>query len=131
KIITQNIDDLHERAGSNNIVHLHGEILKMRPANNPEGIVESLHPLNFGDCNGENIQWRPHVVWFGESVPLMNLAIDLVQDADAFVIIGTSLNVYPAAGLMYDVPVACPIFVLDKKIPNIRLSEKILTIEKP
>lgn len=129
-IITQNIDDLHERAGSRNVHHLHGEILKMRSvANNTETfpIDGDIYP---GDLAPDGTQLRPHIVWFGEEVPMIAEVIPLVADADIFAVIGTSLQVYPAAGLLYEVQAHTPIIVLDKKIPAMTRVGRIHQIEK-
>lgn len=102
KIITQNIDDLHERAGSKNVLHLHGEILKARSVNDPNRLYHiGSKSIKWGDLAEDGHQMRPHVVWFGEAVPLMLDAEDIVREADIFIVIGTSLNVYPAANLIY------------------------------
>lgn len=113
-IITQNVDDLHERAGSSQVVHLHGELKKVRSEHN-EKLITTLEgwELKLGDLAQDEAQLRPHIVWFGEAVPLMNLATALVQKADIFIIIGTSLNVYPAAGLVYDAPTHCKKYYID------------------
>jgi len=113
-IITQNVDDLHERAGSSQVVHLHGELKKVRSEHN-EKLITTLEgwELKLGDLAQDGTQLRPHIVWFGEAVPLMNLATALVQKADIFIIIGTSLNVYPAAGLVYDAPTHCKKYYID------------------
>ena len=104
KIITQNVDDLHERAGNHNVLHLHGELMKVRPVNR-ENEIYTLTPENceihLGDKDKNGIQLRPHIVWFGEPVPMIEKAIEWTEEADIFVIIGTSLNVYPAAGLIH------------------------------
>lgn len=101
-IITQNIDDLHERAGSKNILHLHGEILKAQCSVNTEEVIPIKGPhLKLGEYSKAGHQLRPHVVWFGEPVPNMYEAEKIVTDADIFVVVGTSLNVYPAANLLY------------------------------
>src|SRR5689334_11910109 len=94
-IITQNIDDLHERAGSSNVMHLHGEIFKMRSEKTPSLISEIRGDIMMGDCAKDGCQWRPHIVWFEEPVPMIEAAIPVVQSADIFVVIGTSLVVYP------------------------------------
>jgi NAD-dependent deacetylase len=102
KIITQNIDDLHERAGSKDILHLHGEILKARSVNDTEQLYHiGGKKIKIGDMAPDGHQFRPHVVWFGEPVPKMYEAEDIVREADIFIVIGTSLNVYPAANLIY------------------------------
>lgn len=100
QIITQNVDDLHERAGSKNVLHLHGELLKVRSTLNPQDVKEWKTDLNIGDKCSKGAQLRPHIVWFGEDVPLISEAIDICQEADLFAIVGTSMQVYPAAGLV-------------------------------
>ncbi len=115
-VITQNVDDLHERAGSNNVLHLHGELMKIRSITHPE-YVESLTPDNLEtspETRGKNGDpMRPHIVFFQEDVPNMEKAIDLVEEADIFVVIGTSLAVYPAAGLLYYVRQGVPVYYID------------------
>jgi len=114
RIITQNVDDLHERAGSSKIIHLHGELRKARSTVDPSLIYPVDGPfLCEGDLCEKGSQLRPHVVWFGEDVPEMSAAIPVVKEADIFLIIGTSLNVYPAAGLVSYVRPECPVFVID------------------
>lgn len=100
-IVTQNIDDLHERSGSSKVLHLHGEILKARSTNNTEKTYPILSDLRLGDLASDGHQLRPHIVWFGEAVPAMEEAISIVNNCDILIIVGTSLNVYPAAGLAY------------------------------
>ncbi len=100
-IITQNVDDLHERAGSTQIVHLHGELFKVRSTFNEYDIRDWKEDLNLGDTCDNGHQLRPHIVWFGEAVPLMEEAISICQTADILLIVGTSLQVYPAASLMH------------------------------
>ena len=114
RIITQNVDDLHERAGSTKILHLHGELRKSRSTADP-GLVYDIKgwELNEGDLCEKGSQLRPHVVWFGEAVPAIEEAAKIVSTADVFVIIGTSLNVYPAAGLINHVAEKAPIYVID------------------
>ena len=122
-IITQNVDDLHERAGSSNVLHLHGELLKVRSTKNPNYILDWKEDLNFGDFDENNNQLRPHIVWFGEEVPALDEAIKITQTADYFAVIGTSLQVYPAAGLIDYTMRETPIFYIDPKpikIPNLR-----------
>jgi NAD-dependent deacetylase len=114
-IITQNVDDLHERAGSNKVVHLHGELLKARSISNEEFILDWKQDLNLGDLDLEGNQLRPHIVWFGEDVPMIENAIDIVETADVLIIIGTSLQVYPAAGLMNYVNQNVPVYYIDPK----------------
>ena len=117
-IITQNVDDLHERAGSTKVIHLHGELKKARPVNSESNIISWEGDLNLGDLNFEGIQLRPHIVWFGEMVPEMDKAIDLCSKADLFLVIGTSMSVYPAAGLIHYIPANCKVFVIDPSLPN-------------
>ena len=122
-IITQNVDDLHERAGSSNVLHLHGELLKVRSSKNPNYILDWQDDLNFGDLDENKNQLRPHIVWFGEAVPALDQAITITQSADYFAVIGTSLQVYPAAGLIDFTARETPIFYIDPKpikIPNLR-----------
>uniref|UniRef100_UPI0040473A76 SIR2 family NAD-dependent protein deacylase n=1 Tax=Flavobacterium sp. TaxID=239 RepID=UPI0040473A76 len=114
-IITQNVDDLHERAGSNKVIHLHGELLKVRSLNNENFVLDWKHNLNLGDFDLDGNQLRPHIVWFGEDVPMIENAIDIVETADILIIIGTSLQVYPAAGLMNYVENHVPVFYIDPK----------------
>ena len=122
-IITQNVDDLHERAGSTNVLHLHGELLKVRSVRNLNHILDWQDDLNFGDLDDENNQLRPHIVWFGEEVPALDQAIQITETADYFAVIGTSLQVYPAAGLIDFTSRETPLFYIDPKpikIPNLR-----------
>ena len=117
-IITQNVDDLHERSGSQNVVHLHGELRKARPINNSENIIDWEDDLNLGDTDQFGSQLRPHIVWFGEMVPEMEKAEKIVSKADLLLVIGTSLQVYPAAGLIHNTPENCEIFVIDPHLEN-------------
>jgi NAD-dependent deacetylase len=119
-IVTQNVDDLHERAGSNNVLHLHGELFKVRPTNNPEKIIDWKEDLIIGDVDENGIQLRPHVVWFGEAVPKMLDAVQIVENADILIVIGTSLQVYPAASLIDYTKPEVKIYLID---PNPGLSE--------
>ena len=114
-IITQNVDDLHERAGSNKVIHLHGELLKVRSISNEDFVIDWKQDLNLGDYDLEGNQLRPHIVWFGEDVPMIEHAIDVVETADILIIIGTSLQVYPAAGLMNYVNQNVPVYYIDPK----------------
>ena len=118
QIITQNVDDLHERAGSTKIVHLHGELKKARPVDSDINIIPWEKDLNLGDLNSEGIQLRPHIVWFGEMVTEMEKASDICSNADVFLVIGTSMSVYPAAGLIDYIPKNCEVFVIDPNLPN-------------
>ncbi len=129
-IITQNIDDLHERAGSSRVTHLHGEILKMRSVNNDDRIFHVDGEIKMGDLAEDGGQLRPHIVWFEEPVPMMDDAIRIVRQADIFLIVGTSLVVYPAAGLVHYAPPGIPIYIVDKKIPYIQSGHRITAIEK-
>jgi NAD-dependent deacetylase len=115
QIITQNVDDLHERAGSKNVMHLHGELLKVRSITDSDEILPWTTDLNLGDLDKNGVQLRPHIVWFGEDVPMIEFAIDIVETADILVIIGTSLQVYPAAGLMNYVDQNIPVYYIDPK----------------
>lgn len=117
-IITQNVDDLHERAGSTKVIHLHGELLKVRSTFNDSDIQEWTKDLRLGDSCKAGHQLRPHIVWFGEPVPLIEKAMSICETADILIIIGTSMQVYPAAGLMHYVPENIPIYFIDPK-PNI------------
>ncbi len=115
-IITQNVDDLHERGGSTNIVHLHGELTKVRSIKYPEFVYNiGYKDINIGDFCENGEQLRPHIVWFGEAVPLMEEVSKIVEQADYLLIIGTSLQVYPAAGLIHYAPGHCLIYLIDPK----------------
>jgi NAD-dependent deacetylase len=114
-IITQNIDNLHEKAGSSNVLHLHGELLKVRSTVNRNYILDWETDLNFGDFDDKGNQLRPHIVWFGEEVPALEEAVLLVEKADILIIIGTSLQVYPAAGLMNFAKPSIPVYYVDPK----------------
>ncbi len=121
-IITQNVDDLHERAGSNKIVHLHGELLKVKSTRNEKFIQDWTSDLNLGDLCPGGFQLRPHIVWFGEEVPELYNAVRITQNADILVIIGTSMQVYPAASLIDYVRPETQIYFIDPK-PAIKSSE--------
>lgn len=112
-IITQNVDDLHERAGSKNVIHLHGELRKVRSSSDSSLIYHWEEDLLIGDLCEKKSQLRPHIVWFGEAVPMIHKAIELVKKADILVIIGTSMQVYPAAGLIDFVQDKVPIYFID------------------
>lgn len=122
RIITQNIDDLHERAGSKNILHLHGEILKARSVVNPETLYNlGTKSIKLGDLAPDGHQLRPHVVWFGEAVPKMYEAEDIAREAEIFIVIGTSLNVYPAANLIYASPIKTDKYIVDlNELTNVK-----------
>ena len=117
-IITQNIDNLHEQAGSKKVLHLHGELMKARSTGD-ESLIYDIDPLHcdirVGDLCGKGFQLRPHIVWFGEAVPMIQEAEEITRRADIFVIIGTSMNVYPAAGLLNDVRRNIPVYLIDPK----------------
>lgn len=130
-IITQNVDDLHERAGSSKVLHLHGELLKVRSTKDKNLILDWTEDLFTGDFDENGYQLRPHIVWFGEEVPALEEAIDITENADYFAVIGTSLQVYPAAGLISYTPSTTTVLYIDPKpisIPNIR--NKVETIAK-
>lgn len=130
QIITQNIDDLHERAGSKNVLHLHGEIFKMRSEQSDDIIYPILGDINIGDKAPDGFQLRPHIVWFEEPVPMMEEALILANWADVFIVIGTSLVVYPAASILNYLPPFMPVIVVDKKVPKVNRQE-VTYIEKP
>lgn len=121
-IITQNIDDLHERAGSKNILHLHGELKKVRSVVDENDIIElEGWELKERDLDKYGKPLRPHIVWFGEAVPMFEKAIEISEKADIMIVIGTSLQVYPAAGLINYAPKDCKIYLIDPKEPNMNL----------
>ncbi len=130
-VITQNVDDLHERAGSSNVLHLHGELRKVRSTVDPD-LIYTLDgwELKMGDKCEKGSQLRPHIVWFGEAVPAMYDAIPIVENADIFVVIGTSLAVYPAAGLVHYTKPRTPIFVIDPDRPGTGLKNAVYIDEK-
>lgn len=135
-VVTQNVDNLHERAGSSRIIHLHGELTKVcssRDPNNPHYIKE-LTPEEFevkmDDRAGDGSQLRPFIVWFGEAVPQIERAIEAVEKADVFVIIGTSMNVYPAAGLLNYVPHGAEVYLIDPKPVDVHTSRPVRVIQK-
>ncbi|MBS1741477.1 MAG: NAD-dependent deacylase [Bacteroidetes bacterium] len=129
-IVTQNIDDLHERAGSTNVCHLHGEIFKMRSAINDELISEIRDDIQLGQLAPDGAQLRPHIVWFEEPVPMIETAAHIMMQADLFVLVGTSLQVYPAAGLIDYVPEFAVKYIIDKKIPPVHRYNNLVLIEK-
>jgi len=130
-IITQNIDDLHERAGSTQIIHLHGEIFKMRSEKKESPVYDIKDDIKWGDTAEDGAQLRPHIVWFEEPVPMIEKAIPVVHSADIFVVVGTSLVVYPAAGLVNYAHPGAPKFIVDKKVPYTSSVLNLTTIEKP
>ena len=130
-IVTQNIDDLHERAGSSRIIHLHGQIFQMRSVKDDNKIFEIRGDINVGDLAEDGGQLRPNIVWFEEAVPMMESAVRLMDDCDYFVVVGTSLQVYPAASLIQYAPPFLPKFIIDKKIPEMQKTATLTLIEKP
>ena len=130
-IVTQNIDDLHERGGSTKILHLHGEIFKMRSVDDKNRIYDIRADINLGDLAEDGGQLRPDIVWFEEPVPLIEKAIALLNDCDYFVVIGTSLQVYPAASMLHYAPPFLPKFIIDKKIPVTNNYPNLQLIEMP
>ena len=119
QVITQNVDNLHERAGSKNVMHLHGELTKARSSKDENLISEiGYNDINWGDKAADGSQLRPHIVWFGEAVPMITPATQLVLTADVFVVIGTSLNVYPAAGLVNYISERVPVYLIDPNEVN-------------
>ncbi|MDN3724234.1 NAD-dependent deacylase [Aequorivita sp. SDUM287046] len=123
-IITQNVDDLHERAGSTKVIHLHGELLKARSSKDENLIMEWKKDLNVGDCCENNHQLRPHIVWFGEMVPMIEVAAEVVANANVIIIVGTSMQVYPAAGLVQYAQEDAKIYFIDPK-PSISETKRI------
>lgn len=130
-IITQNIDDLHERAGSTQVMHLHGEILKKRSEKDASTYYPEVADMQLGEKAPDGSFFRPHVVWFEEPVPMIEEAIPIMYNADIFMLIGTSLAVYPAAGLVDYVPDRVPKYVVDKKIPTVNRYANVVKIEMP
>ena len=126
-IITQNVDDLHERAGSTNVIHLHGELLKVRSTYDAHDIKTWKTDLVLGDRCEKGHQLRPHIVWFGEDVPMIEKAVAICKTADILIIIGTSMQVYPAASLMHDVPEHTPTYFIDPK-PSVDSSKNLTVI---
>ena len=129
-IITQNVDDLHERAGSTNVIHLHGELLKVRSTYDNSDIQTWKTDLLLRDTCKKGYQLRPHIVWFGEAVPMIEKAIDICMTADVLVIIGTSMQVYPAASLIHYTPKGIPIYFIDPK-PAISSKHNLTVISEP
>ncbi len=126
-VVTQNVDDLHERAGSSNVIHLHGELLKVRSTYDTNDIQDWKTDLVLGDKCKKGDQLRPHIVWFGEDVPMIEIAVKICETADILIIIGTSMQVYPAAGLMNYVPKHTPMYFIDPK-PSIDCKENLTVI---
>ena len=130
-IITQNIDNLHERGGSTNVLHLHGEIFKMHSEINHRLLYDITGDINWGDKAEDGGQLRPAIVWFEEPVPMIEIAASVASAADIFVVIGTSLAVYPAAGLLHYAPRNIPKFIVDRSVPSTAGVSNIKAIEKP
>jgi NAD-dependent deacetylase len=130
-IVTQNVDDLHERAGSGRVLHLHGELKKARSTKNPN-LVYALDnwELKWGDKCEEGSQLRPHIVWFGEAVPNIGLAIQIVRQADIMIVVGTSLQVYPAAGLLDYAKNSIPVYLVDPKAEPPYYMKNVVTIRE-
>lgn len=132
QIITQNIDNLHERAGSTRVLHLHGELTKARSTADPSLIYDiGYNNIKPGDKCEKGSQLRPHIVWFGEAVPMMDEAVKITSTADIFVVIGSSLNVYPAAGIIEYAPYKASLWLIDPKEVNAPVSRKIGIIMEP
>ncbi|MBD2704369.1 NAD-dependent deacylase [Spirosoma sp. BT702] len=131
-VITQNVDNLHEKAGSSKVIHLHGELFKSRSTAD-ESLIYEIEgwELKLGDLCEKGAQLRPHIVWFGEAVPMMDIALDITYDADIFIVVGTSLNVYPAAGLVYATRNGIPIYVVDPNIPDMHKKANVTFITEP
>lgn len=130
-ILTQNVDDLHERAGSTHVLHLHGELNKVRSVRDASYIIEAEGDVNLGDLCPKGGQLRPHIVWFGEDVPLMPVASAIAAHADIFLVVGTSLVVYPAAGLVDYAPEEAFIYVVDPSKPTVSVDEdRVIFIQK-
>ncbi len=131
QVITQNVDDLHERAGSTKVLHLHGELKKCRSTIDDSLVYEMKDwELKLGDQCEKGSQLRPHIVWFGEAVPAMDDAVDLILKAEMVIVVGTSLNVYPAAGLLHYINKATPIYVIDPGNPAFTPQNNIHFIQK-
>ena len=131
-VITQNVDNLHEKAGSSQVVHLHGELLKSRSTVDPNLVYEiERWEVKMGDCCEKGSQLRPHIVWFGEAVPMMETAVEITEQAHIFIVVGTSLAVYPAAGLVYDVQPGVPIYVVDPYTPDMRSRKNVTFLPEP
>jgi NAD-dependent deacetylase len=131
-VITQNVDNLHEKAGSSHVIHLHGELFKSRSTVD-ESLVYDIDgwDIKAGDLCEKGSQLRPHIVWFGEAVPMMDVALDITQSADLLIVVGTSLNVYPAAGLVYAVRPGVPVYVVDPTIPDMHKKNNVTFIAEP
>jgi len=130
-IITQNVDDLHERAGSSKVIHLHGELNKSRSTLDENLVYEVIgDDIKWGDKCDKGSQLRPHIVWFGEMVPMMEVAYSEVVKAETFIVVGTSLQVYPAASLLYDVQPGIPVYIVDPSTPEYQEQANIVPIKE-
>lgn len=131
-VITQNVDNLHEKAGSSKVVHLHGELFKSRSTVD-ESLIYDIDgwEIKAGDLCEKGSQLRPHIVWFGEAVPMMDIALEITNEADMLIVVGTSLNVYPAAGLVYAVRAGVPIYVVDPNTPSMQKRPNVTFIPEP
>jgi NAD-dependent deacetylase len=130
-VVTQNVDNLHEKAGSSKVIHLHGELFKSRSTSDPNLIYDvEGWALNTGDLCEKGSQLRPHIVWFGEMVPMMDVAVEEILSADIFIVIGTSLQVYPAAGLLEYVRESVPKFIIDPNMPFVNSRPNLHLIEE-
>lgn len=135
-VVTQNIDNLHEQAGSSNVIHLHGELMKATSSRNPNDpdcickLSSEHNEIHLGDRAADGSQLRPFIVWFGESVPRFEEAIAEAQTADIFIIIGTSMQVYPAASLIRYIPPKTPVYVIDPKVVPVNCTSPVYTINK-
>lgn len=129
-IITQNVDHLHEKAGSTNIMHLHGKLSEAKSTKETGEIINvTEQDIILGDQCNLGYQLRPNIVWFGETVPLLSKASNICKTADIFVIIGTSLQVYPASGLIKDIPPNCPVFIIDPNVNEINIPSHYICIQ--
>ena len=123
-VITQNVDDLHEKAGSKDVIHLHGLLKEARSENDPDLIIDiGGDPIQVGDLASDGLQLRPNIVWFGEAVPMIEVAVSIVLKADIFIVIGTSLAVYPAAGLIHYTKESIPKYIIDPNIPELTMGD--------
>ncbi|GGF66959.1 SIR2 family NAD-dependent protein deacylase [Wenyingzhuangia marina] len=130
QIVTQNVDNLHERAGAKNVTHLHGKLSEAKSEIDSNYVVDiSGKEIKLGDVCPKGYQLRPNIVWFGEEVPMLEKAAKICESADIFVIIGTSLQVYPAAGLIHNVPNNCPVFIIDPKVDEINVPNHFTSIK--
>ncbi|NJB82520.1 SIR2 family NAD-dependent protein deacylase [Wenyingzhuangia aestuarii] len=131
QIITQNVDDLHERAGSKQVLHLHGKLSEAKSSKNSNYIIDITgKQIKLGDVCPQGHQLRPNIVWFGEEVPMLDKAASICETANIFVIIGTSLQVYPAASLVDYIPKDCPVYIIDPKVDEINIPKHYICIKE-